>query len=161
MAEFKTNVMRLLEKEKINFNAYEYEHNQEAVDGITVAQKINKPLNLVFKTLVAIGANQNKKEYYVFVIPVAEELNLKRAAISVKEKSISLVAIKDLLKITGYVRGGCSPLGMKKKFKTVISSLALKNETIIVSAGKIGYQIEISPLALQNLINCVFDDITI
>ena len=112
MAEFKTNVMRILEKAKINYTAHEYPHGKEAVDGVSVAKLLGQNPECVFKTLVTKGVSGG---YFVFVVPVAEELDLKKAAKSVGEKSVEMIHVKDILKVTGYIRGGCSPIGMKKK----------------------------------------------
>ena len=148
MAEFKTNVMRLLEQKKIKYRAYEYPHGEEAVDGVTVARITGLNPEKVFKTLVARGAS---KKIYVFVIPVAMELQLKRAAKAVGEKSVAMIHVNEINALTGYVRGGCSPVGMKKLYTTVFHSTAEELETMVVSAGKIGYQIEISPDELIKL----------
>ena len=153
MAVFKTNVMRLLDQKKVPYTAREYPHGDEAVDGVTVARLLNLPVESVFKTLVTKGA---KGGYYVFVVPVAKELNLKMAAKAVGEKSVEMIHVKELLPLTGYVRGGCSPLGMKKAFPTVIDSSACERSTIMVSAGKIGYQVELDPFALQKLSGASF-----
>ena len=142
MAEFKTNVMRILEKNKVIYTAHEYPHKKDAVDGVTVAQLMNQDPAKVFKTLVTKG---HSGSYFVFVLPVACELDLKKAARSVGEKSVEMIAVKDIMKITGYIRGGCSPLGMKKEYKTTFHITANDIDTIIVSAGKIGYQIELTP----------------
>lgn len=142
MAELKTNVMRILDKNKITYNAYEYPHGKDAVDGITVAGLMNQNPKNVFKTLVTKGHSGN---YFVFVLPVESELDLKKAAKSVSEKSVEMVHVKDIMKITGYIRGGCSPVGMKKEYKTTYHISANDIDKIIVSAGKIGHQIELSP----------------
>ena len=144
MAENKTNVMRILDKEKVQYNHYEYPHGKEAVDGVSVAKLLNQNPDCVFKTLVTHGGNG----YFVFVVPVAEELDLKKAAKAVGEKSVEMIHVKDINKVTGYIRGGCSPIGMKKQYKTVIHDSSLSIEKIIVSAGKIGYQIELAPADL-------------
>ena len=149
MAEFKTNVMRILEKEKVEYIAHEYPHGKEAVDGITVAKLLGQNPEYVFKTLVTKGS----KGFYVFVIPVAEELDLKKCAKSVGEKSVEMIAVKDITKVTGYVRGGCSPLGMKKQFVTTFHITAEEIPQIIVSAGKIGFQIDLKPKDLIRLSN--------
>ena len=141
MAENKTNAMRLLEKGKIPYTVHTYEAAQ-AVDGVTVAGKIGRPPEQVFKTLVTKGKNG----CYVFVIPAAAELDLKKAARAVGEKAVEMLPVKELLKTTGYIRGGCSPLGMKKAYPTVIDSHAREWETIVVSAGRIGWQMELSPV---------------
>lgn len=142
MSEFKTNVMRILEKNHIEYCAHEYPHGKEAVDGLTVAKLMNQDAEKVFKTLVTKGRSGN---YYVFVLPVECELDLKKSARAVGEKSVEMIHVKDIMKITGYVRGGCSPVGMKKQYKTTFHSTASDIDAIIVSAGKIGYQIELKP----------------
>lgn len=138
----KTNVMRTLEKEKIGYKAHEYPHGKEAVDGITVAKSLGQNPDCVFKTLVT---TDTKKNFFVFVIPVGRELDLKKAAKAVKAKTIEMIPVKDIQKVTGYIRGGCSPINMKKKYETVYHETAKECETIMVSAGKIGFQIELSP----------------
>lgn len=148
MAEAKTNVMRLLEQNKVPYTAHSYPHGKEAVDGVTVAQLTGMDPAAVFKTLVAVGAS---KHNYVFVIPVAKELDLKKAAKAVKEKSIAMIHVSEITALTGYVRGGCSPLGMKKRFPTVLDSSAEALPTVTVSAGKIGSQIELAPADLLRL----------
>ncbi len=142
MSEIKTNVMRILEKNKIAYNSYEYPHGKDPVDGVTVANLMKQDTKKVFKTLVTKGHSGN---YYVFVLPVEDELDLKKAAKSVAEKSVEMIPVKDILKITGYIRGGCSPVGMKKEYKTTYHISTKYIDKIIVSAGKIGYQIELSP----------------
>ena len=156
MADVKTNVMRILEKEKIEYISHEYPHGKEAVDGVTVANLLGQNPDYVFKTLVTKGTG---RDYYVFVVPVANELDLKKCAKSVGEKSVEMIAVKDITKVTGYVRGGCSPVGMKKQFKTVIHITAQDIPRIIVSAGKIGYQIDLEPQKLINLTNATCADI--
>lgn len=155
MAEFKTNVMRILDKEKISYISHEYPHGKDAVDGVTVAKLLNQNPEYVFKTLVTKGS----KDYYVFVVPVADELDLKKCAKSVGEKSVEMIAVKDITKVTGYVRGGCSPIGMKKSFKTTFHSTANEIPQIIVSAGKIGYQIDLNPADIIRLTNAQCADI--
>ena len=146
MAEFKTNVMRILDKAKIKYSALEYPHEDGVcVDGVTVAELVGLDPAGVFKTLVTKGAS---KAYFVFVIPVADELDLKKAAKAVGEKSVEMIHVKDILKVTGYIRGGCSPIGMKKQYPTVFHESCLNNPNIIVSAGKIGYQIDLDPQTL-------------
>ncbi len=153
----KTNVMRLLDAAKLPYKAHMYPHKDgDSVDGVLVAQKMGQPVERVFKTLVT---KCHSGEHAVFVIPVAEELNLKSAAKAVGEKSADMIAVKDLLKTTGYIRGGCSPIGMKKPFKTAIHESALSLETIIFSGGKIGYQIEMSPRDLIGLIHASTADL--
>lgn len=148
MAEQKTNVMRILEQKKIKYTPHEYAHGADAVDGVTVARLSGVDEAKVYKTLVTRGASKN---IFVFVIPVAEELDLKRAAKSVGEKSIAMLHVSEINAITGYVRGGCSPVGMKKQYKTTYHSDILSLDTVFVSAGKIGYQIELAPQALIDL----------
>ena len=156
MAEQKTNVMRALEQKKIRYTPHEYPHGAEAVDGVTVAGLIGAAPEQVFKTLVTRGASKN---IYVFVIPVAAELDLKKAARAVGEKSITMIHVSEITALTGYVRGGCSPIGMKKQYKTVYHESALEQETIIVSAGRIGSQVELAPNALATLTRGQFADI--
>lgn len=144
----KTNVMRVLEQKKINYKSYEYA-NTEAISGVEVAEILGEDKNQVFKTLVTVAASQIN---YVFMIPVHKELDLKKAAKAVGEKSIAMIKSKELLPLTGYIHGGCSPIGMKKQFRTVIDSSAENFETIIFSAGKIGYQVEVALLDLQKVV---------
>ncbi len=148
MAEQKTNVMRLLDQKKIAYRAHAYPHGEEAVDGVTVAGLIGRPPESVFKTLVARGAD---KSICVFVIPVCAELDLKRAAKAAGEKSVEMVHVSEINALTGYVRGGCSPLGMKKQYRTFFDSSCLERESIVVSAGRIGAQVELSPRELIGL----------
>ena len=145
MKEQKTNVMRILEKEKIAYTAHEYPHGDDAVDGVTVAHLLGQNPAQVFKTLVVQGAS---KGYYVFVVPVERELSLKKCAKAVGEKSVEMIPVKEINKVTGYIRGGCSPIGMKKHYPTTFHQTAKEIPTIIVSAGKIGWQIELSPADL-------------
>ena len=157
--EEKTNVMRILEQKKIPYQAHTYEHEEGvAVDGVTVAQSLGQDPECVFKTLVARGAS---KGIYVFCIPVAENLDLKKAAKAVKEKSIEMIHVKEINGLTGYIRGGCSPIGMKKEYPTVFHETAEIVDTIMVSAGKIGYQVELAPQALMELIGADTADITV
>ena len=153
--DMKTNVMRLLDQAGISYNSYCYA-DTDAISGVEVAAAMNQPLERVFKTLVTVAAS---KQYYVFVVPVAEELNLKKAASSVGEKSIEMLKQKDLLPLTGYIHGGCSPIGMKKQFKTTLHSSAMDFETIFFSAGKIGYQVEVSPKDLKKIVDYQTADI--
>lgn len=155
--EEKTNVMRVLEQKKIAYTAHTYPHEEGvAVDGVTVAQSMGFDPAAVFKTLVARGA---KGQFYVFDVPVAANLDLKKAAKAVGEKSIEMIHQKELLPLTGYVHGGCSPVGMKKLFPTVIDASAENLETMIVSAGRIGYQVELSSRDLAALVRAKFADI--
>ena len=153
MKETKTNVMRILEKENINYEAKFYPHGKEAVDGVTVAELTGQDPDQVFKTLVTVS---NKKEYFVFVIPVARELDLKKAAKAVGAKSVEMIHVKEINAITGYIRGGCSPIGMKKQFPTFLDESAQQFETIYISGGKIGVSICLSPNALCQLIRGKF-----
>lgn len=146
--EMKTNVMRLLEQAHVPYNHYCYA-DTDAISGVDVAKAMNQPEERVFKTLVTVAPS---KQYYVFVIPVAEELNLKKAAAAVSEKSIEMLKQKDLLPLTGYIHGGCSPIGMKKFFKTTFHETINDFDKIIFSAGKIGYQVEVNPDELKNII---------
>ena len=157
--EEKTNVMRILEQKNILYSAHTYEHEEGiAVDGVTVANQLGQDPEQVFKTLVARGAS---KSIYVFCIPVAENLDLKKAARAVGEKSIEMVAVKEINALTGYVRGGCSPVGMKKQYPTVFHETAEIVDTIMVSAGKIGYQVELTPADLVELVGGTLSDITV
>ena len=155
--EVKTNVMRFLEQKGIPYTPHFYPHGKEAVDGVTVAQSMGEDPEAVFKTLVTRGASGG---YFVFVIPVAEELDLKKAAKAVGEKSVAMLHVAELLPLTGYVRGGCSPIGMKKQFPTVFDETAILQDTIYVSAGKIGSQVEVEPNALAGVVDGQFADIT-
>ena len=148
--EEKTNVMRTLEQKKVPYAPHTYPHDGDAApDGESVARMLGKDPASVFKTLVTKGASGG---YYVFDIPVAETLDLKKAAKAVGEKSIAMLPAKELLPLTGYVHGGCSPVGMKKQFPTVFHASCLDLDTMLVSAGKIGYQVELQPAALIALV---------
>lgn len=144
----KTNVMRLLEQKKIGYRAHTY-GNGEALSGDLVAQELGQDPVRVYKTLVAQGAS---KRYYVFMVPVHGELDLKKAAKASGEKSIAMIKSKELQPLTGYVHGGCSPIGMKKQFATFIHTIAQEDQTIFFSAGKIGYQVEVMPSDLEKMI---------
>ena len=153
----KTNAVRQLEQQKITHELFEYEtEDGQAVDGITVANKIGQPVEHVFKTLLAT-AGPNR--YYVFVVPVAAELHLKQAAKAAGEKKIEMLPVKDLLGLTGYVRGGCSPVGMKKLFPTFIDASAENLDYMIVSAGKIGMQMKLAPADLAKISKAKFVNI--
>lgn len=158
MAEQKTNVMRVLEQKKIKYTPHSYPHGDEAVDGLSVAALIGEDPAKIFKTLVTRGAS---KGIYVFVIPVGDELDLKKAAKAVGEKSIDMIHVSEINALTGYIRGGCSPIGMKKQYSTTYDESALDKDTIIVSAGKIGYQVELEPQALMQLTRGRAADITV
>lgn len=147
-SEEKTNVMRILDQHKINYQTHCYV-NTDAVSGVEVAETLGQDPRHVFKTLVTIGKSGN---HYVFMLPVAEELDFKKCAAAVGEKNIEMVKSKDLLDLTGYVHGGCSPIGMKKRFTTTIHETAKNFDSIIFSAGKIGYQVELSLKDLEKII---------
>ena len=151
----KTNVMRILDSKKIEYKAHYYT-NSDAIAGLDVVAALNENPNQAFKTLVTRSASKN---YYVFVVPVSGELDLKKAAKSVNEKSVEMIKQKELLPLTGYIHGGCSPIGMKKQFNTVIDISAKDFETIFVSGGKIGYQIEMKVEDFSKVICVTFEDI--
>ena len=156
--EEKTNVMRVLEQKGIPYTPHTYDHEEGvAVDGATVARSLGQDPETVFKTLVARGVSGG---LYVFEVPVEYTLDLKKAAKAVGEKSIAMLHQKELLPLTGYVHGGCSPIGMKKLFPTVFHKTALEQETIFVSAGKIGLQVELSPADLMKLVRGNTADVT-
>lgn len=142
MAAIKTNVMRILESVGIAYTAHTYDAADGAIDGLAVAQKLGQDPDRVFKTLVTKGA---WGDVHVFVLPVAGELNLKKAAAAAGEKAVAMIPVKDITGVTGYVRGGCSPIGMKKPFPVVLDETAVLFETIVFSGGKIGTQVELSP----------------
>ena len=157
--EEKTNVMRVLEQKKIPYTPHTYDHEEGvAVDGVTVAKSLGQDPETVFKTLVARGASGG---LYVFDIPVGDSLDLKKAARAVGEKSIAMLHQKELLPLTGYVHGGCSPVGMKKQSPTVFHETAEIIDTIMVSAGKIGYQVELAPADLIELVGAATADLTV
>lgn len=158
MAVVKTNAMRLLDAAGITYTSHTYDASDGSIDGVSVAQKLGEEPERVFKTLVTVGASRN---YYVFVLPVENELDLKKAARTVKEKSIEMIPVKDINKVTGYIRGGCSPIGMKKQYPTVVDETAILFDTIIFSGGKIGFQIEMAPDDLFALIGAQACDITV
>lgn len=152
----KTNVMRILDQKKIPYEIRTYPHGDEAVDGIEVARLLEQDPKTVYKTLVAQGAS---RQYYVFDIPVDAELDLKKAAKAVGEKSVAMLHVKDLLPLTGYVRGGCSPIGMKKQFFTTFQAQAEELNRVAVSAGKIGYQVILDPKEIVKLVRGQFGDV--
>ncbi|HZG58915.1 MAG TPA: Cys-tRNA(Pro) deacylase [Anoxybacillus sp.] len=156
MAKVKTNAMRVLDKNMIPYNVITYDSQDRKIDGISVAHKIGKDPQAVYKTLVAQG---NSGNIYVFVIPVESELDLKKAAQATGEKNVALVPMKDIQKLTGYIRGGCSPIGMKKLYPTFIDSSASQFEHIIVSGGKIGVLIELSVEALQSVTEAALQEV--
>lgn len=153
--EVKTNAMRILDKNKIPYGIINYECD-EFIDGLHTAEKTGAPVEQSFKTLVMQGKS---KQYYVFVIPIAEEVDLKAAARSVGEKSVEMIHVKDITAITGYVRGGCSPLGMKKQFPTVLHESASGYDTIYISGGRIGTTITVNPDALLGVIRGNYADV--
>ena len=152
----KTNVMRVLDQKKVGYVSHSYV-NTDAISGVEVAKVLNQDPNQVFKTLVTIGAS---KKYYVYLVPVHKELDLKKAAKAVGEKSIVMLPAKDLLPLTGYIHGGCSPIGMKKQFQTTIDHTAANFDTIVFSAGKIGYQVELPLEELKKVIRFELKEIT-
>lgn len=157
MSKVKTNAMRILDSNKIDYKILSYETKKgEHMDGVEVAHQIGKDVSEVYKTLVVQGAS---KSIYVYVIPVNENLDLKKAAKVASEKNVAMINVNDINKFTGYIRGGCSPIGMKKLYKTFVNESAKELSVMIVSAGKIGYQVELSPIDLQKLIKCEFRDI--
>ena len=153
LAHEKTNAMRILDAKKINYQMLMYENEDGKIDGVSVAGKINREPKEVYKTLVTQGKSNG---IHVFVIPVEEELDLKKAAKAAGEKKVDMVAVKDIQKLTGYIRGGCSPIGMKKMYSTFIDESAENLSSMIVSGGRIGLQIEISPTDLQSITNGQF-----
>ena len=155
--EEKTNVMRVLDQKRIPYTPHAYPVGDAAPDGVTVARLLGQNPDTVFKTLVAKGASGG---YYVFGIPVAATLDLKKAARAVGEKSIAMLPARELLPLTGYVHGGCSPVGMKKQYPTIFHETAEIIDTILVSAGKIGFQVELEPAALIGLVGGTTADLT-
>ena len=153
--EAKTNAMRMLDKNKVSYETLNYECDV-FIDGLHTAQKTGAPVEQSFKTLVAQGKSG---QHYVFVIPIAEEVQLKQAAKAVGEKSVELIPVRDITKVTGYVRGGCSPLGMKKQLRTFLDESARALDTMIVSAGKIGAQVELAPEDLAGLARARFEPV--
>lgn len=152
----KTNAMRILDRAKTEYEYFTYDASDGNIDGISVAKKMNQNPKFVYKTLVTVGHSKN---HYVFVIPVEAELNLKAAAKAVGEKNVEMIHVAEINKITGYIRGGCSPVGMKKQFVTVADSSAEELPYFFVSGGRIGLQIKVCPADLQKLINMKFGDI--
>ena len=153
--EVKTNAMRILDRNKVSYEILQYECD-EFIDGLHTAEKTGAPVEQSFKTLVMQGKTG---EYYVFVIPIAEEVDLKEAAKAVGEKSVEMIHVKDITKITGYVRGGCSPLGMKKQFQTVIPESAKNYPEIYISGGRIGTSIKVNPEDLMRVVKGTYADI--
>ena len=155
--EQKTNAMRILEQKGIEFkvNLYSCEN---FIDAVHIADMLGQDYDCSFKTLVAVGKSG---EHFVFVVPIAQELDLKKAARAVNEKAVELIHVKEIFALTGYVRGGCTPIGMKKQFRTVIDETAQLFDEIIISGGRIGAQILLNPMDLKNVIPCSFEDITV
>ena len=158
MKDEKTNVMRVLEQKKVPFTPHSYETKGNALSGVEAAKALNVNADRVYKTLVTVGKSG---QHYVFVIPAAAELDLKKAAKAVSEKAIEMLPQKELLPLTGYIHGGCSPIGMKKAFPTVIQKDAEGLDTFYVSAGKVGYQVEIAPEDLLKVIRGAYGDVTV
>lgn len=157
MKKDKTNAMRILDKEKIEYEMLTYSSDDGKIDGVSVANKIGRGAELVYKTLVTQGSSN---QYYVFVIPVESELDMKKAAKTAGEKKVEMIPVKDILKVTGYIRGGCSPVGMKKLYPTFIDQEAESLDMMIVSGGKIGTQIEIRPKDLLKVVNAKLAELT-
>ncbi|MGD6900668.1 Cys-tRNA(Pro) deacylase [Bacillus infantis] len=155
MAQGKTNAMRLLDAARLEYNSLSYDSKDGKIDGVSVAGKIGRDPEQVYKTLVA----QAGRNVYVFIIPVEAELDLKKAAKAAGEKKVEMIPVKDIQKLTGYIRGGCSPVGMKKLYPTFIDSQGEQLESIIVSGGKIGLQIELAPERLRELIKAEWKDL--
>lgn len=153
--EDKTNVMRILDKKKIPYRWHSYD-SAEAISGMEVAEALGQDADMVFKTLVTVGRSG---EHYVFMVPVNRELDLKKAAKAAGEKKVELIPQKELLPLTGYIHGGCSPIGMKKQFPTVLHETAAELPRIMFSAGKIGYQIETAPEELKRIVNYRLADV--
>ncbi|MGE5495008.1 MAG: Cys-tRNA(Pro) deacylase [Burkholderiales bacterium] len=153
----KTNVMRVLETHGIPYRQYEYDSSDNMIDGVSVARMIGQDPERVFKTIVTVAKSRTN---YVFVLPVNKELDLKKAAKAVGEKSVELIPVKTIEPLTGYIKGGCSPIGMKKQFATVIDETALLYDNIIFNAGRVGAQVEIDPRLLERVIPLSFADIT-
>ena len=154
--EEKTNVMRLLSMAKIPYTAHYYDHSDGEIDGVSVARKLGQPPDQVFKTLVARGASGG---IHVFEVPAPDTLDLKKAARAAGEKSVELLHVAEINAVTGYIRGGCSPVGMKKQYPTVFHQTALDYDTIYISAGKIGAQVELAPRDLLDLLGAHAADI--
>ncbi len=153
----KTNAVRILDSNKISYELINYD-SDGFMDGVSIANKLGQRVEETFKTLVTKGKSGN---FFVFVIPVHKELDLKAAAKSVSEKSVEMIAVADINKVTGYIRGGCSPIGMKKQFMTVVDASAEEFDKIMFSGGRLGTQIKMSPHELITLINAKFENITI
>lgn len=155
--EVKTNAMRILDRNKIKYTLNTYECDN-FVDGVSIADELGQDYDISFKTLVTVGKSG---QYYVFAIPIAEELDMKKAAKAVGEKSIEMLHVKDINKVTGYIRGGCTPIGMKKQYPTVVHESAREHDTIIVSGGRIGAQIFLNPDDLLKVTGGKYGNITL
>lgn len=153
----KTNAMRILDKEKIAYECFSYDASDDKIDGISVAEKIGQDKSQVYKTLVTTGSD---KQIYVCVIPVEDEIDFKKAAKAFGVKSLEMINVKDINKHTGYIRGGCSPVGMKKLYKTVIDDSANSLDHIIVSGGKIGVQIKLKVEDLAKVVDAKLESVT-
>lgn len=153
--ETKTNAMRILDRADISYQLCTYDCT-EFIDGVTVADRLGQDYDMTFKTLVTQGKS---KQYYVFVIPVHRELDLKKASRTVGEKSLEMLPVKEITQITGYIRGGCTPIGMKKKYPTVIQESALQQAEVAVSGGKRGVQIIVTPQDLARVTDGIFGDV--
>lgn len=156
MAESKTNAMRMLDRAKIPYQVHLYSHDDGQIDGLSVAGKLGQDVSMVYKTLVTRGHSGG---LYVFVVSVAKELDLKKAAKAVGEKSVEMIRVDEINKYTGYIRGGCSPIGMKKLYPTIFDAPARDLERITVSGGRIGCQVELDPIALAELVKGSFADL--
>ncbi len=153
--EVKTNAMRILDRMKLPYKVHLYECD-EFIDGVHIANLLGESCESCFKTLVTVGKSGS---YYVFALPVDKELDMKKCARAVGEKSLEMVHVKDINAVTGYIRGGCTPIGMKKQYKTVIHKTAQEFESVIISGGKLGTQLELTPADLAKSCNAVFEDI--
>ena len=157
MAQTKTNAMRILDAKKIPYEVLTYDHLDGKIDGLAVAAKVGKDPGVVYKTLVAQGASKN---ILVFVIPVAAELDLKKAAKAAGEKKVDMLPVKDIQKWTGYIRGGCSPVGMKKEYQTFLDASCRQLPEIVVSGGKIGVQMVVNPERLREVTRADYAEMT-
>lgn len=156
MAQTKTNALRILDAKKVPHEVLSYDNKDGKIDGVSVAAKIGRDPKEVYKTLVTQGTSKN---IFVFVIPVEAELDLKKAAKAAAEKKVEMIAVKDIQKWTGYIRGGCSPIGMKKEYKTFLDESSRHLDSMIVSAGKVGLQLVIHPVQLKEITGAEFADL--
>ena len=155
--EAKTNAMRMLDRGKVPYTVHTYDHSDGRIDGVSVAAKVGIDPERVYKTLVTRGSSGG---YFVFVLPVALELDLKKAARAVGEKSVAMIRVDEINRVTGYIRGGCSPVGMKKQYPTIFDRRVEDLPAVVVSGGRIGTQIEVEPAALLRLVGAATADIT-